>query len=299
MMKDYEREERRKEFVDPVALVKDSGAVDTTLREAVGLLGGFRGLQDPVLIKPNLCTGVDVTGVATTKVDIVDALVRLVLEEDEGLSVRIVESDSESKFVDNAFAKLGYHTLAERFREQGSDVSLINLSHEPLVTVDFNGSYFKRPTLPKILTAGGSFLSLAVAKTHSLTLVTGAMKNLFGVLPRKDQSVYHPSINDVIVDLNRLLTPDFSIVDARTGLEGVLRGRTRAVNTLIVGRKPVSVDAAMARAMGFHPERIRHLVMAERHGLGTLSPPCVGESLDSIRVPFKTPSNLSSTALIN
>ena len=285
--------------MDPVALVKDRGAVDTTLREAIGLLGGFQDIQSPVLIKPNVCTDVDVTGVATTKVDILEALVRLVLDEDEGVTIRIVESDSESKFADDAFTKLGYRSLVESFRKGGADVALINLSHEPVVTVDFNGSYFERPLLPKILTERGAFFSLAVAKTHRLTMVTGAMKNLFGILPRKDQSFYHPSINDVIVDLNRLKTPDLSIVDARTGLEGVLRGRTRDMNTLIVGRQPLSVDAAMASAMGFQPERVRHLVMAERYGLGTLSPPCVGESLESTCVQFKTPSNLSATALSN
>ncbi len=286
-------------MVDSVALVKYSGELDTTLREAMGLLGGFQALKAPILIKPNLCTDVDVTGVATTKVDIVETLIRLVLEEEEEAPIRIVESDSESKFADDAFEKLGYTKLVERFREQGTDAALINLSHEPLVTVEFNGLFFKRPKWPKILTVGGTFISLAVAKTHSLTMVTGAMKNLFGVLPRKDQSVYHPSINEVVVDLNRFIAPSLSIVDARTGLEGVLRGRTREINALIAGRKPLSVDAAMARTMGFNPERIRHLVRAERYRLGTLHPHCVGVPLDSIRVPFKTPLNLSSTALIH
>ena len=284
--------------MDSVALVRYSGVLDTTLREAMGLIGGFQALNPPILIKPNLCTDVDVTGVATTKVDIVETLIRLVLEEDEDVAIRIVESDSESKFADDAFEKLGYNTLAEKYRKQGADVALINLSHEPLVTVEFSGSYFERPKWPKILTVGGSFLSLAVAKTHSLTMVTGVMKNLFGVLPRKDQSVYHSAINEVIVDLNRFVKPDLSIVDARTGLEGVLRGRTREVNTIIVGRKPASVDAVMASIMGFNPESIRHLVMAARYSLGTLYPRCVGEPLESTRVPFKMPSNLSSTALI-
>jgi uncharacterized protein (DUF362 family) len=294
----YYKREGVMEFMPHVAIIRYSGVLNTTLRESMGLLGGFQALKAPVLIKPNLCSDVDVTGVATTKVDLVETLIKLVLEEDEDASIRIVESDSESKFADDAFEKLGYNTLAERFQEQGADVALINLSHEPLVTVEFNGLFFKRPQWPKILTMGGTFISLAVAKTHSLTMVTGAMKNLFGVLPRKDQSVYHPSINEVVVDLNRFLTPDLCIVDARTGLEGVLHGRTRKVNTIIAGRKPLSVDAAMARIMGFNPERIRHLVLAERYSLGTLHPHCVGAPLDSTCVPFKTPRNLSATALI-
>ena len=140
---------------------------------------------------------------------------------------------------------------------------------------------------------------MIMLKTHSLTLITGVMKNLFGLLPRNDQSFYHPSINEVIVDLNKFITPDLCIVDARKGLEGVLRGRTRDVNTIIVGRKALSVDAAMARIMGFTPERIRHLVEAEPYDLGTFNPNYLGETIESTIVEFKTPTNLNSNALIN
>jgi len=138
---------------------------------------------------------------------------------------------------------------------------------------------------------------MAVAKTHYLTFVTGSLKNLFGLLPRKDQSFYHTNINEVIVDLNRFVRPDLCIVDARVGLEGWEGPKTRRLDTFILGRKPVSVDATMARVMGFQPRRIRHLVEAERYGLGTLNPEVLGESIESTAVEFKTPSNLKSTAL--
>jgi len=53
----------------------------------------------------------------------------------------------------------------------------------------------------------------------------------------------------------------------------------------------------MARVMGFQPERIRHLVEAERYGLGILDPKVLGESVQSTAVEFKPPSNLKSTAM--
>ncbi len=133
------------------------------------------------------------------------------------------------------------------------------------------------------------FVSVAVAKTHYLTFVTGTMKNLFGLLPRKDQSLYHASINEVVVDLNRLVRPDLCIVDARVGLEGWEGPKTRRLNTFILGSRPVSVDATMARVMGFKPEKIRHLVEAEKYDLGTLNPKVLGENLESAIVKFKPP----------
>jgi uncharacterized protein (DUF362 family) len=154
------------------------------------------------------------------------------------------------------------------------------------------------PPLHPLLLKPRSLISLAVPKTHSLTLVTGVMKNLFGLLPRKGQSFYHPDINDVIVDLNRCITPSLCIVDARVGLEGVISGRPRRLDAMVIGTDPVSVDAVMTHIMGFDPTTIRHLVDAVQYGLGTLTPSIIGATLASIRTPFVTPERLRSTALI-
>ena len=285
--------------MDSVALVRCKGDVRKTLENGIKLLGGFGVLKSPFIIKPNICADVDRTGFAITDVKIVEALIKLVLKEEGNLSIKIVESDSESKFADEAFEKFGYKSLEKKLRSLGFDASLVNLSHSPTVSVELDGLYFKNPELPNVITGSKYFVSVAVAKTHDLTFVTGTLKNLFGLLPRKDQSFYHANINEVIVDLNRLVRPDLCIVDARVGLEGWDGPVTRRLNTFILGRNPVSVDATMARIMGFKPERIRHLVEAEKYGLGTLNPKVLGESLKSVTVRFKPPTHLSPTALLN
>ena len=66
-----------------------------------------------------------------------------------------------------------------------------------------------------------------------------------------------------------------------------------------MGRNPVSVDATMARAMGFDPEKIRHIVEAERHGLGSLHPRVIGDDLEASRVEFKAPSGLKANAVLD
>jgi len=269
--------------------VKHEGDVAKALEKGIELISGFGVLKSPFIIKPNICAGVDKTGFATTNVEVVEALIELVLEEDRNLSIKIVESDSESKFADEAFQIFGYRSLEEKFRNLGFDVSLVNLSRSPAVPVELDGLYFKNPELPKVITGLKYFVSIAVAKTHYLTFVTGTMKNLFGLLPRKDQSFYHASINEVIVDLNRLVRPDLCIVDARVGLEGWEGPKTRRLNTFVLGSKPVSVDATVARVMGFKPEKIRHLVEAEKYDLGTLNPKVLGENLKSTAVKFKPP----------
>ena len=61
----------------------------------------------------------------------------------------------------------------------------------------------------------------------------------------------------------------------------------------------VSKDILLADNMGFNPEKIRHVFEAERFGLGSINPRILGESLDAIKINFKQPVNLSSTALVN
>jgi len=276
--------------MDSVALVKHCGDLRRTIEEGIDLINGLEALKSPFIIKPNLCAGEDRTGFAVTNVKVVEALLSLVLEKDRNLSVKIVESDSSSKFADEAFETFGYKRLEEEMKSLGFDVSLVNLSRSPTAPVKLNGLYFKDPEAPTIITQPSFFVSLAVAKTHYLTYITGTLKNLFGLLPRKDQFVYHPYINEVIVDLNRIVRPDLCIVDARVGLEGWAGPRTRRVNAFIMGRNPVSVDSIMARVMGFNSKKIRQLLEAEKFDLGTLNPKVLGSNIESIKVPFNPPT---------
>jgi uncharacterized protein (DUF362 family) len=269
--------------------VKFSENVQETLREGLTLIGGFSNLKSPVLIKPNICTISDGTGSSVTNVGVVEAITRLILESEEGLAIKIVESDSQSKFAEEAFEKFGYTDFENTMKNEGFDVSLVNLSKSPLVKMDFKGRYFDNPELPELLVTPHYFVTVAAAKTHYLTFITGALKNQFGVLPRKDQAFYHSSINSVVVDLNQLIQPDLCIVDARIGVEGWNGPKTRELDAFIVGHKPASVDATMARIMGFEPSEIRHVVDSSQMGLGKIDPNVLGESVEFLQVSFNPP----------
>ncbi len=284
--------------LDTVAFLRCRGDFRETLGEAVELIGGVGDLGSPLILKPNICTGNDHTGCANVKVEAVEALVDCVLREDPGIEIRIVESDSMSKYADKAFERYGYTAFVDRLRGLGADVSIVNLSRSPLTGFRFDGRYFEDPMLPAPLADAGGFASVALAKTHSLTMVTGCLKNMFGLLPRKDQSFYHPDIHGVILDLNTLFRSGLCLIDGRTGLEGVISGRPRSLGCVILGRNPVSVDATMARVMGFDPGRIRHIVEAGSRGLGSLHPRVVGDDVEASRVEFRAPSGLRADAVL-
>jgi len=275
--------------VNSVALVKCKSSVSKALQEGLEHIGGFGVLDSPVLIKPNICTISDDTGYSVTRVEVVKALIGLLLQTDEDLSIKIVESDSQSKFAEEAFEKFGYKQLCDDMDDLGFDVMTVDLSKDPLMELQFVGDYFENPELPDTVLNAGYFISVAVPKTHYLSFVTGALKNLFGILPRKDQAYYHSKIDEVIVDLARIIRPNLCIIDARVGVEGWNGPKTRRLDAYIVGHGAVSVDATMARIMGFEPEQIRHIMDSHDYDLGTIDPTVLGESIESIAVKFKPP----------
>lgn len=272
--------------MNTIALVKYKDSVSQTLREGLELIGGFGALESPILVKPNICTINDGTGYSCTRIETVNALIELLLETDEKLSIKIIESDSQSKFAEEAFQKFGYSKFCDDMQSSGYDVTTVDLSKASLISLSFLGDYFENPELPEILFSAGYFVSVAIPKTHYLSFVTGVLKNLFGVLPRKDQSFYHPKINEVIVDLARIIRPNLNIVDARVSVEGWNGPKTRKLDAFIVGRGAVSVDSTMARIMGFKPEQVRHVVESNDYDLGSMTPTVMGESIEEIAVKF-------------
>jgi uncharacterized protein (DUF362 family) len=198
---------------DVVAIVKHEGTFEATLTKALTLIGGFGEFTSPIVIKPNICADYDRTGFAVTRTEVVEALLALMFKRNPHLPVKIVESDSGAKWADEAYEIFGYTRLATKMQRSGFDVTLLNLSHAPTSSVKLDGLHFKDPEIPDIVIGPNYFVSLAVAKIHGIATITGALKNLFGLIPRKDQRVYHPHIHDVIVDLSRAVRPDLSIVD--------------------------------------------------------------------------------------
>jgi uncharacterized protein (DUF362 family) len=137
-------------------------------------------------------------------------------------------------------------------------------------------------------------INVALMKTHMDCLVTLGMKNLKGCLRPEDKRAFHSEveINRALVALNRLITPDLTIVDSTLGMEGIgpHAGRPASVGHVFAGRHTPSVDAVAAAAMGVEIEEARILKYAVKDGL--LDPAgirAVGEDVARIRRRFERP----------
>jgi len=224
-----------------------------------------------VVIKVNLCTPeVEKISSADTSPELVEAVGQALLERTK--DVLIVEAHSYRFPVEIAFANSGMNALAERL-----GIKTVNLSKAPQRDV---GHSLLGP-LPAILLDADVFINLPTLKTHALTYFTGAIKNLWGCVPRYDRIALHHSLDRLLVDLNRILKPRLCIMDGIIGVEGrgPTNGKPRRLDLVLGSRDPVALDATAMRLVGLDPSKCRHVVMAHEEGQGAFSEEDI--SLDS------------------
>jgi len=123
----------------------------------------------------------------------------------------------------------------------------------------------------------GAIVNLPKFKTHGLTRMTCAVKNLFGCVPGILKSEYHVKLPDafqfsrMLVDLNGLLQPRLHVLDGILAMEGngPRGGRPKPMHVLMLSADPVALDATAARLIDLNPEFIPTVVFGREQGLGT------------------------------
>lgn len=264
-----------------VAVVR-SDYVDAhhNLERAINLLGPLQlASHSSVAIKINLCSARTPETGAITHPVLLDALLHYLREHYEGLKISVVESDGTVLHADMFIKWLGYLPVLERW-----DASWVNLSKEPIIRRNIDGLKMKEVPVAKILD-GAFIITVPKLKTNLLTGITCCLKNQFGCLPIIDKSVYHPHIDDVIVDVQRAMRPELCVVDAIIAMGGALgpgAGLPVPMKTILCGTDPVAVDALGARLLGFSPWLVGHIRKAAFHGIGSIRYSITGDPLPKV-----------------
>ncbi len=120
------------------------------------------------------------------------------------------------------------------------------------------------------------FISVPKFKTHGLTVITGAVKNSYGILPGAQKAQLHKlagtpeRFQEVVLDVFRLRPPDMFVVDAVLGMQG--NGPAgldlRWIGRILAADNAVAMDAVISRMMGLDPGLLRLLCKAKALGLG-------------------------------
>lgn len=236
---------------------------------AAALAAGFPELGGrPVFIKPNCLCARAPERAATTHPDVLRAVIRLCRERGAG---KIVVGDSPAyQSSEHAATKAGLLAAA---REEGAEWAGCAV---PVAAGSPAARLVKSFDLAAEAVEGSPFLiSLPKLKTHSFMSYSGAIKNLFGLVPGLRKAQFHfrfPERADfaaMLVDLMLTAAPSFAIMDAVVAMDGdgPLNGKPFPMGAVLASPSPLALDIAAARMAGFLPSAVPYLAEAIGRGL--------------------------------
>jgi len=246
-----------------------------SVKQAIGQIGGLGAFLAPgqrILLKPNLLTGAAPDKCVTTHPEVVSAVARLLL--DHGCTVVIGDSPGSGLIYNQNTLKKAYAAsgLDKVAAELGAELNYDISSREVSAP---EGGMVKRFKIISPALDCDALVVVSKAKTHSLTYLSAAAKNLFGVIPGYDKPAYHATLRQadsfsrMIIDLNLRLQPCLQIVDAVMAMEGdgPHTGTPRKIGAIVAGADANAVDVVLARLMSIEPKRVGTIAAAIERGL--------------------------------
>ncbi|MDI6797642.1 MAG: DUF362 domain-containing protein [Desulfatibacillaceae bacterium] len=217
-----------------------------------------------VLIKPNLLVGVGPERAVTTHHEFFRAAARVVAEN-KGRAV-VCESPAITS-LSKALKKTGMAAVVEEFGLEMAD------ENDSAVLLHEGQNQFKRFEISHAAFDADIILNLPKLKTHGITYMTGAVKNLFGLIPGLQKSRWHmkaptpESFADFLLDFNEALHTAFEkpktfihLMDAVVGMEGEgpgPSGTPRHIGAILAGKDAVAVDWVAVKLLGLPIEKVR------------------------------------------
>ena len=268
----------------------------------IGLEPGiFAGKR--VVIKPNLLSATAPEKSVVTHPEFFRAALRMV--RDHGGTPVLCESPGFQP-LSKVMKKAGYDRIVE---EQGCEVA------DPRATalLFWDGPCrFKRFEISSAVFDADIILNLPKFKTHGLMYITGAVKNLFGLIYGLNKSQWHlkaqskEEFSDFLLDYYSALLKGFEkpkvfihLMDAVMGMEGEgpgVSGTPRKIGAVLAGQDAVSVDAVATRVVGLPVKKVLTVTLGERRGLGTGAferIELLGAGLDAFQIPDYVPNKAS------
>ena len=232
-----------------------------------------------VLIKPNAARMAAPGEGVTTNPGIVSAIVDA-LKLKGAREIIIGESCILGVAASAAFRKTGLEAAA---REKC--VPLLDLDGLDPVEVRIpRGRLLQTIKVSSIVQRVDLIVSVPVMKTHMHTRVTLGIKNMKGLLWKREKARFHhlaaspevargeKELDWAIAEMATVLAPQLVVVDGTVGMEGMGPGygKAKKMGVVVAGANALATDAVASRLMGFDPEAIPHLRLCHELGLGPI-----------------------------
>ena len=240
----------------------DFDILKATLDESVASLGGwgkYIAPGDRVLVKPNLLTKKKPDEAVTTHPVFVKALVSLLIEH--GASVVIGDSPGgpfTNALLTGVYRATGMEDIAN---ETGAT---LNRNFGSFTADNPRGAIMKKLTLVDMINDVDKIICVAKLKTHAMMTYTGAVKNMFGMVPGISKAEYHLNIPDyekfadALVDICLACEPVLSFIDGIIGMEGNGPAAGMPVHTgaVMVSPSPYHLDLVACKMIGLTPKDV-------------------------------------------
>lgn len=263
----------------PVSIVAcagyDPSLVYEALARAVYLIGGLAPHITPgskVLLKPNLLQGVPPERAVCTHPAVIGAMIRLLNEH--GCTVTIADSPGA-----------GIRYTARNLEKHYTDSGYKGLAGDPGCTLNYDTGFsplqFMEGKVCREFPLIAPFFShdhivvVSKPKSHILTLMTGATKNIFGLIPGLEKPLFHSRFQtgerfgEMLVDLNLAVRPSLQVADMILAMEGdgPTSGVPRHVGVILASPNPFALDMVLCRLMSIDPSDVPYLKCAAERGL--------------------------------
>ena len=263
--------------------------VQAALDRAVGFLGGYDAFFRPgmrVVIKPNLMRKSDPALCAVVHPSVIRAVAKWAAER--GAHVLLAESPGG---VYNPAALKGIYEAAGLLpvaEETGMELNYDTSDRE----VPVPGRRLKSLHVIAPLLEADLVVNIAKMKSHTLAVYSGAVKNLYGVIPgllKAEMHFQHQSVesfSDMVVDICDFIKPQLNIVDAIMAMEGEGPGSgdPREVDALVASPSAYAADAVSAGLAGYAIDELPMLRLARERGLFSGEVEILGDDPESLRV---------------
>jgi uncharacterized protein (DUF362 family)/ferredoxin len=232
-----------------------------------GGIGAIVSRGNRVLLKPNLLTARRPDEAVTTHPEVVRALVREV--RDAGGEPVVADSPANVSKVEQVWERTGFGAMCE-----AEGVPLLSLEKAGSRPVERDGFAF---SIAQPVLDADVVISVPKVKTHVLTILTGAVKNVYGTIPGFQKTDLHRRFPDVrgfgrlLAAVYATVRPRFSVADGVLGMEGdgPSGGSPAALGWLAAAEDAVALDAVLCAVLGIRPRAVPTFGPLADAGLGT------------------------------
>jgi uncharacterized protein (DUF362 family) len=253
----------------PDVAVTRGGEPEALVRQAIAALGGISAFVPNganVVVKPNICVAYHTYEyAATTNPWVVGTIVKMCFEA----------GAASVKVMDHPFGGTGqeaYKISGIKEQVEAAGGEMVNMLSYHYVDTEIPAAGFLKKTkiFDDILNAE-VLINVPIAKQHSSSGLTLGMKNLMGAVYIRE--TLHNSLHQSIADLNSLLKPQLTVIDAvriltKNGPTGGYLSDVQKKDTVIASRDVVAADSLATSLFGMKPENLGYIRIATSMGLG-------------------------------